>query len=157
MLRSPRLARASYVLFTVAVLAALLKLGSVSGAEPFVLRTMPATPVAKATEPAAREVPKGEPLDLPEEARVSAFAERPLTRLARRSEEEDGDAPVFYRPSPGSASGTDGNSGEPACGDLGDFPESSKAVFPLPEDYFDSYDDTWGRPGRREDTRAPTS
>jgi len=47
----------SYTLFVIAVLAALLKLGGISGAKPFVLRMVSATPVAKATEPAAREDP----------------------------------------------------------------------------------------------------
>ena len=146
MLRNPRFARATYALFAVAVLAALLKLGGISGAEPFVLRMMPATPVARATEPTPREVPGGEPLRLPEEARLSTFAGRPLAGLAGHSDEEEGDTPVFYRPSPGSARGADRVSGEPVCDDLGDFPESSRAVFPLPKDYFDSYDDTWGAP-----------
>jgi len=69
-----------------------------------------------------------------------------VTGLAGRSDEEDGDAPVFYRPSLGSAWKADGGSGELVCNHLGDFPKSSKAVFPLPKDYFDSYDDTWGAP-----------
>ena len=146
MLRSPRLARAPYVLFAVAVLAALLKLGSASGAEPFVLRMTPATPVAGATKPDTREVAEREPLRLPEESRVSTFPGRPLTGLAGRSDEEAGEAPVFYRPFPGSVREADGGSSEPICGDLGGFPKSSKAVFPLPEDYFNSYDDTWGAP-----------
>ena len=145
MLRSPRFARASYVLFAVAVLAVLMKLGSASGAEPFILRMMPVTPVAKANEPAVREVREDEPLDLPENEPLT-FAGHPLTGLTGRSEEEDGDAPVFYRPSPGSTREADGDSSEPVCKDLGDFPRSSRAVFPLPEDFFDSYEDTWGAP-----------
>ncbi len=32
----------------------------------------------------------------------------------------------------------------PVCGDLGGSPRRSKAVFPLPEEYLNSYDDTWG-------------
>jgi murein DD-endopeptidase MepM/ murein hydrolase activator NlpD len=107
---------------------------------------MPAAPVAKATEPTPRNLPGGEPLRHPEQARLSTFAGRPLTGLAGRSDEEAGDAPVFYRPSPGSARGANGVSGEPVCDDLEDFPEGSRAVFPLPKDYFDSYEDTWGAP-----------
>ncbi len=50
-----------------------------------------------------------------------------------------GEAPVCHRPS----SGEDAD-GQPVCGYLGDYPESSRVVFPLPEDYFGSYEDTWG-------------
>ncbi len=62
-------------------------------------------------------------------------------------------APVFYRPSSADFDG-------PVCGDLGDSPRSSRAVFPLPEEYFNSYDDTWGasRPQgghERSDLRSP--
>ncbi len=32
------------------------------------------------------------------------------------------------------------------CGNLGNFPKSSKAIFPLPKNYLNSYDDTWGAP-----------
>ena len=49
------------------------------------------------------------------------------------------EAPVFYRPS----SGEDRDC-ELVCGNLGDFPESNRVVFPQPKDYFDSYEDTWG-------------
>ena len=53
MLADPRFARAAYVLFGVAILAALLKLGGISGAQPLVLRAVPSTPVAKAEEATA--------------------------------------------------------------------------------------------------------
>jgi collagen type III alpha len=59
------------------------------------------------------------------------------------------DAPVFYRPSLEPSVGgalREGASSEPVCGNLGSFPASSRAVFPLPEAYFNSYDDTWGAP-----------
>ena len=49
------------------------------------------------------------------------------------------EAPVFYRPS----SGGDVD-GESVCGYLGDLPENSRAVFPLPRNYFGSYENTWG-------------
>lgn len=72
-----------------------------------------------------------------------------------RATSSTGDAPVFYRPqtdgvgsggSSASALGDATTSGEAVCGDLGDLPESSRAVFPLPDEYFNSYDDTWGAP-----------
>ena len=34
--------------------------------------------------------------------------------------------------------------GESVCGYLGDLPENSRAVFPLPRNYFGSYENTWG-------------
>ena len=146
MLGSSKFARAAYALFGIAVLAALLKLGGISGAEPVVLRTVPSTPVAKAEEAAAtREVSRGERLTLPDTERVDAG--RVLTKAPPISPVFSGDAPVFYRPSPAApAREADEGSGEPVCGDLGDFPKSSRAVFPLPNAYFNSYDDTWGAP-----------
>ncbi len=141
MLTDPRFVKASYTLFAVAVLAALLKLDGTWDAKPFILRMVPATPVAKATEPGLKEDTRGEPLNLPKGR--STIAGRMLAVIDVRSKEGDGDVPVFYRPSSGEVR----NSGsEPICDDLGDFPESSRAVFPLPKDYFNSYDDTWGAP-----------
>ena len=57
----------------------------------------------------------------------------------RTSKPARDEAPVFYRLSSG-----EDRAGELVCGNLGDFPESSRVVFPLPGDYFDSYEDTWG-------------
>lgn len=60
--------------------------------------------------------------------------------------------PVFYRPSAGTARKSIGEGRTssfgtgPVCGDLGNLPSSSKAVFPLADTYFDSYSDTWGAP-----------
>ena len=58
--------------------------------------------------------------------------------------------PVFRRPSLHASAGGNGDapavfptSGS-ACGNLGNFPKSSKAIFPLPDRYLNSYDDTWG-------------
>jgi hypothetical protein len=70
----------------------------------------------------------------------------------RTKEPARDEAPVFYRPSSGES-----KNGGPVCGNLGDFPKSSRLVFPLPEDYFDSYEDTWGRRVRKVVTRAQTS
>jgi len=142
LLTGPKFARAAYALFGVAVLAALLKLGDISGAEPVVLRTAPATPVTKSGEAAASpgEVSKGTPLYLPETERAS-------TRTPARSVAFADDASVFYRPSPEPAAReADEGRGEPVCGDLGDFSKGSRAVFPLSDAYFNSYEDTWGAP-----------
>jgi murein DD-endopeptidase MepM/ murein hydrolase activator NlpD len=137
LLADPRFARAAYALFGVAVLAALLKLGGVSGVQPLVLR---AAPVPKAEEAAAGEkVSGGERLVIPDVGRLSTKMVESPARLKAQN-----DAPVFYRPSPGSTREANGDSDEPVCGDLGDFPKSSKAVFPLPGAYFNSYEDTWG-------------
>ncbi|MCA1716497.1 MAG: peptidoglycan DD-metalloendopeptidase family protein [Actinobacteria bacterium] len=139
-------------MFAVAVVLALLKLGSFSGAKPFFLKMVPATPVAKAAQPVAGdgEILGDEALDLPD-ADVPGTVGRLLTigsrasnlpgrqDSARTRKPARNEAPVFYRPSSGK--GTDGG---PVCGNLGDFPKSSRVVFPLPEDYFDSYEDTWG-------------
>ena len=147
-----RLARAAYVMFAVAVLLALLKLGGFSGAKPFFLKMVPATPIAKAAQAAAVDgkVPGDEALDLPD-ADPRGIAGRLLTVGSRTSNlpvRQDSaqsrkpprdEAPVFYRPSSG-----ENADGGPGCGNLGDSPESSRMVFPLPGDYFGSYEDTWG-------------
>jgi len=60
--------------------------------------------------------------------------------------------PVFYRPTGGASNKPTGESGTlsfgtgPVCGDLGNFPNGSKVVFPLADTYFNSYSDTWGAP-----------
>jgi hypothetical protein len=67
LLAGPKFVRVSYAMFAVAVLLILLKLGGSSGAKPLFLRMVPATPVAKAVEPATAEKgSKGEVLDLPD-------------------------------------------------------------------------------------------
>src|SRR5215210_696418 len=141
-------------MFTVAVLLALLKLGGLSGAKPLFLRMVPTTPIAKAAEPAVgeREAREDKVLDLPDaDGLVPGPVGHLLTitsRVANLSGREESagsprndGAPVFYRPS---SEGTRGTGGGVVCGNLGDFPKSSGAVFPLPGDYFDSYEDTWG-------------
>ena len=158
MLRDPGFARASYALFAVAVLAALLKLGGITGAKPAVLQMAPAEPAAAVAEPTPEpiesRVPDGPLLDWPEEGDLVA---RPLSdfemggRLQGRAEPAKlaPDASVFRRPASG------GEPSEPVCGDLGAFPESSRAVFPLPDEYLGSYEAGWGSPrpqGRHEGT-----
>lgn len=153
MLTGFKFARAAYVMFAVAVLLALLKLGGL-GAHPLFLRIVPTEPVAKAAEPVTGEdASEDETLDLPDAdgptsgsvGRLLTLASRvsnlPGRESARTGESSRDDAPVFYRPSSGKTRGTDG---EPVCGNLGGFPKSSRAVFPLSSDYFDSYEDTWG-------------
>jgi hypothetical protein len=134
------------------VLLALLKVSSFSDAQPYFLEMVPATPVDKAAQPAAGdgEAPGDEALDLPEaDARgsvgrllttgfkVSNLPGRQDSMRTRKPARDE--ASVFYRPSSG-----EDRDGELVCGNLGDFPESSRVVFPLPKDYFDSYEDTWG-------------
>lgn len=141
--KGSKFARASYALFSVAVLLALLKLGGITGTKPLFLRVAPASLVAKAAEPASTRDERGnEILDLPD---VDGPAPKPVgrstDRLASRSTgEERVEAPIFYRPSSGKWDPSD----ELVCRNLGDSPKSSRVVFPLPEDYFDSYEDTWG-------------
>jgi murein DD-endopeptidase MepM/ murein hydrolase activator NlpD len=173
LLTGPKFVRVPYVMFAVAVVLALLKLGGIIGTKPLFLKMVPATPTAKAAEPAPAKntVPDGEVLDLadangrqPEPVRRSLTKTKKAANLpsredhARTKESPRDDTPVFYRPSSGQAQG----SGESVCGNLGDFPKSSRVVFPLPRSYFDSYEDTWGaaRPqGSHEgtDLMSPTA
>lgn len=141
MLGDPRFARASYALFAAAVLAALLKLGGITGAKPAVLLMAPAKPAAaKPAEPVESRVPDGPLPDWPEE---DALGERPLSDFTPGGRFEgraaaDEDASVFRRPG--------GEPSEPVCGDLGAFPRSSRVVFPLPDEYLGSYEAGWGSP-----------
>jgi murein DD-endopeptidase MepM/ murein hydrolase activator NlpD len=152
LLAGSRFARAVYVMFAVAVLLALLKLGGFLGTRPFFLKMVPTTPVAKAAQPVAGdgEVLGDEALDLPDAdalgtvgrlltigSKVSNLPGRQDSVRTRKPTRDE--APVFYRPSSGES-----EDGGPVCGNLGDFPKSSRVVFPLPEDHFDSYEDTWG-------------
>jgi len=149
LLTYPRFARACYAFFAVAVLVAVLKL-SISGGQPILLKMLPATPTANAVEPAAI------PLQAPGDPRLRSFSDGGVERLEptfsrsasrerllegsdKGSDGPSGGAPVFRRPSLDR-----GSTPEPVCGDLGDVPASSRVVFPLPEAYFNSYDDTWG-------------
>ena len=147
MLGDPRFARASYALFAVAVLAALLKLGSMTAAKPAVLQMAPAEPAAavaaRAPEPIESRAPDGPLMGWPEEGDVRPHSDFEMGgRLQGRADPAKlaPDASVFRRPSPG------GGPSEPACGDLGAFPESSRVVFPLPDEYLGSYEAGWGSP-----------
>ncbi len=137
-------ARACYAMFAVAVLMAVLKLGGALGTEPLFLQTVPTEPASKTSAPAVgRQVSEGEvpEREAPDLRRAAEPLTSPIGRLlagiSSSSSEETPEVPVFYRPS-------SGDSGGPVCGDLGDFPRSSRVVFPVPEEYFNSYDDTWG-------------
>jgi collagen type III alpha len=63
-------------------------------------------------------------------------------------------APVFRRPAPATPPAGSGDaavrapaySSGPVCGDLENFPSTSRILFPLPKAYFYSYGDTWGAP-----------
>jgi len=147
-LGNPWVAKASCAVFAVAVLVTLLKGGGITGAKPAVLQMAPAEPAAVAEptpEPVESRVPDGPLLDWPEEDDLVA---RPLSefemggRFGGRAEPAKlaPDASVFRRPSPG------GGPSEPVCGDLGAFPESSRVVFPLPDEYLGSYEAGWGSP-----------
>ena len=145
-----------------AALLAFLKLGGVMGEKPLFLKVVPATTVAKAAEPvSAKKAPWGELLALPgADDFVSApvghlltiISKAPISpgevdRAGTREEAEEpsveplwDEVPVFHRPS--LQKGRD--AGGPVCGNLRDLPKGSRAVFPLPSDYFNSYGDTWG-------------
>ncbi len=77
-------------------------------------------------------------LDIPDEKEASV--REPETSI---SEDEP---PVFYRPAPEDPGNDLPAETGPVCGDLGNVPKSSRVVFPLRDDYFYSYDDTWGAP-----------
>lgn len=157
--------RAAYVFFVLSLLAALLKIGGSSLAEPrsFVFAAPP-EPEATTVESTTTESTTEQTVERVRERPDATVAQTPATRPPRpapavriRNNAPAGeDPPVFYRPSPSipqrdAPAGPDEtdvsalNTG-PVCGDLGDLPKSSKAVFPLADTFFDSYSDTWGAP-----------
>lgn len=139
-------------MFGVAVLLALLKLGGFPGPGPLFLKMVPTTPAAKAAKPVAGEALADKALELPDAEgptpgsiggllTITSRVSNPSDRgdSARNEDLSRDETPVFHRPSSGE-SPDDG----PVCGNLGDFPKSSKVVFPLSAEYFGSYEDTWG-------------
>lgn len=146
-------------MFGIAVLAALIKLWNpdVSGSKPLAAEPRPDAPQASSpiVEPGV-----GAQKLLPQEAttseREASFVrhelhipdEKETPARGLRSAEPTSEPPVFYRRAPGAS--LEGKSGDraaqsgPVCGDLGDFPRSSRIIFPLQDDYLHSYEDTWG-------------
>ncbi len=127
-------------MFAVAVMMAALKLGGALDADPLFLKTVPADHVAKSLEPEVRrQVVEREVSDphRPAEEAAPAQVRRPLSGSVASSSVQKIKAPVFYRPSSLDFK-------ESVCGDFRDSPRSRRVVFPLPEHYFNSYDDTWG-------------
>lgn len=53
-------------------------------------------------------------------------------------------APVFRRPVQTTGKAPSPALGKTICGDLSDVPKGSKAIFPLANTFFNSYEDTWG-------------
>lgn len=145
-------------MFGIAVFAALIKLWSPDVSSPASFAAEPRTssevsplpsqtrtldietrkPLELDSTPQDREQYVRPTLDIPDEKEASV--REPETSI---SEDEP---PVFYRPE-SEAPGNDLPSETgPVCGDLGEVSKSSRVVFPLQDDYFYSYDDTWGAP-----------
>lgn len=163
--------RAAYVFFVLAVLAALLKLGGAGLAQQKILASEPTDPATtieltspentapETTAPETTAVERTQIEEAPAPTTSSSIQRVPKpTRpvpvkrtVAQQKRASVGEPPVFYRPSTRAALGASSNDSVPAatgpvCGDLGNFPKSSKVVFPLSDLYFNSYEDTWGAP-----------
>lgn len=158
--------RAAYVFFVLSLLAALLKIGGSSFAEPrsFVyaspnepeeITAIESTTAEQTAEQTVERVQERQSDSTVAQTTVSR-PPRPAPAVRIRNDAPAGeDPPVFYRPSarvPGRDTAERGRAGVsalgtgPACGDLGDLPKGSKAIFPLADTFFDSYSDTWGAP-----------
>lgn len=158
--------RAAYVFFVLAVLAALLKLGGAGLAQQKILASEPTDPATTielttpegTTPETTTEDTQPEPEPAPATASSVQRAPKPAPTVpvnravAQKKPATVGEPPVFYRPSARAtapaASDTDSAPAVtgPVCGDLGNFPKSSKAIFPLSNLYFNSYEDSWGAP-----------
>ncbi len=184
--------RVAYIFFVLAVLAALLKLGSLGLSDSSPLRQAAAkTPDAQRTEIQEKQKVEAEKSVTPNadqsapSGSVTTVEVRNGSSSATPQKTDDGTT-IFYRPakkqeakrdkpsrkkSPGDKSrkgkpsredssgidspkGSSGQSGisspfqsgntEPVCGNLRNVSKGSKAVFPLSDQFFNSYDDTWG-------------
>jgi murein DD-endopeptidase MepM/ murein hydrolase activator NlpD len=159
--------RLAYLLFALTILLAIPQLGSPSTDT---LASKPSrTAKAGVNPPSAQREPR-EPAQTTEheDAARTAFADGDGSNdrngaSAGTSDRAHSGPPIFYRPAPASttpASGAKGHS-DPVCRSLEGFPGGRRIAFPLPREYLDSYEDTWGasRPqGGHEgtDLMAPT-
>lgn len=159
--------RAAYVFFVLSVLAALLKLGGSGLAQQKILAeespepattielTTPEniTPENTTSETITAEGEQVNTAPAPDAASLVVRGPKPARPVPVKKPASVGEPPVFYRPSARAAAppapdatGIAPTATGPVCGDLGNFPKSSKAIFPLSNLYFNSYDDTWGAP-----------
>ncbi|MGI8867200.1 MAG: peptidoglycan DD-metalloendopeptidase family protein [Rubrobacteraceae bacterium] len=189
--------RVAYIFFVLAVLAALLKLGSLGLSDSSPLRQAAAkTPDAQRTEiqenqntEAVKSVTSSSEGDSSSSSVDTVEVRNVETRNGGSSaapQKTDDGTTIFYRPAKkqeakrdkasrkkssgdksrkgkpsredssglGSPQGGSGQSGisspfqstntEPVCGNLRNVSKGSKAVFPLSDQFFNSYDDTWG-------------
>ncbi|HET7479287.1 MAG TPA: peptidoglycan DD-metalloendopeptidase family protein [Rubrobacteraceae bacterium] len=156
--------RAAYVFFVLAVLAALLKIGGAGLAQQKILAaessdpettieiSTPENTVAETTtaaRPRAEPTPAASPSTEPSPKPIHGVpVKRAVAQEKPASIDKPDKPPVFYRPSGRSAAPSAAGMAPavtgPVCGDLGNFPKSSKAIFPLSDRYFNSYEDTWG-------------
>jgi murein DD-endopeptidase MepM/ murein hydrolase activator NlpD len=144
--------RLAYLLFVLSVLVAVAQIGSPS-ADPWPLASEPEHPPV-----AEEEAPEPAGISPREDAAHAAFVDHGEGDHRNGATTDAPDTanpgpPVFYRPALAGSG--------PACGDLGRFPGSRKIAFPLPKEYLNSYEDTWGAPrpqGGHEgtDLMAPT-
>jgi murein DD-endopeptidase MepM/ murein hydrolase activator NlpD len=144
--------RLAYLLFVLSVLMAAAQIGSPS-ADPWPLASEPEHPPV-----AEEEAPEPAEISPREDAAHAAFGDHGEGDHRNGATTDapgtmNPGPPVFYRPALAGSG--------PACGDLGRFPGSRRIAFPLPKEYLNSYEDTWGAPrpqGGHEgtDLMAPT-
>ncbi len=136
--------RVTYLLFALTILVALAQArGPSADPRPLASKT-PGGAAAEENQPVAED-----------EAERTALADgnegdHPSTAIVGGDAGAGGsDPPVFYRPAPANAAtdsqGAGADSG-PVCADLGGFPSNRQIAFPLPREYVNSYEDTWGAP-----------
>jgi murein DD-endopeptidase MepM/ murein hydrolase activator NlpD len=141
--------RVSYVLFVLAVFAALVKVGGMTLADsgPLTPRTANAAPAVAEREPPWHmgtflelEDDRGFVGEAPAEDETASnpAPREPKNSTAGVSANASSEAPVFYRPS------EPGRESKPVCGDLSGAAPDSRVVFPLARAHFMSYSDTWG-------------
>jgi hypothetical protein len=152
--------RLAYLLFVLVVLTTLVQLASL-GTDPRPLASEPRESVREPREPAKTAQPVSAALPASVEDNLEDLATSVPAAAAPHAAPQAPE-PVFERPAPAAQpAGSDvaavrapAYSSGPVCGNLENFPRTSKIFFPLPKAYFDTYEDTWGRLGRRVATRG---
>jgi murein DD-endopeptidase MepM/ murein hydrolase activator NlpD len=160
--------RLAYLLFALTILIALAQAGRPSADPRSPVSEPPDSATVEENSPAAEGVVHEQTVQR-EGATQTAFlahdkgGHRSTAIVGGAPSAADPGPPLFYRPATASpTAGQGGGAGsDPVCADLGTFPSNRTLLFPLPQKYLASYEDSWGAPrpqGGHEgtDLMAPT-
>jgi murein DD-endopeptidase MepM/ murein hydrolase activator NlpD len=144
--------RLAFLLFALTILLALTQLQSPSD-DP---QPLASKPPDRATASENPPPPEGEPREPTQSTQHEGATRTTLLDHDERNNRNGASAdasdganpgpPVFYRPAPASSASGGKSGSDPVCRNLEGFPSDRRIAFPLPREYLDSYEDTWGAP-----------